>query len=53
MKKNFDIENQSNRDLGRFPANLILTYPENEYILKESITNKQKQIALKWIYENA
>jgi site-specific DNA-methyltransferase (adenine-specific) len=38
---------------GRFPANLILTYPENEYILSESITNEQREKALKWIYENA
>jgi hypothetical protein len=39
--------------LGRFPANLILSWKENEYIIKESITNEQKQKALKWIYENA
>ena len=39
--------------LGRFPANLILSWNENEYIIKESITNEQKQKALKWIYENA
>lgn len=38
---------------GRFPANLILTYPENEYILKSDITLEQKKNALKWIYENA
>ncbi len=38
---------------GRFPANFILTYPENEYMLKEEITIEQKKIALKWIYENA
>ena len=38
---------------GRFPANLILSWNENEYIIKESITNEQKQKALKWIYENA
>lgn len=38
---------------GRFPANLILTFAENEYIIKEEITNEQKQNALKWIYENA
>ena len=38
---------------GRFPANLILSFAENEYIIKESITNEQKQKALKWIYENA
>jgi site-specific DNA-methyltransferase (adenine-specific) len=40
-------------NLGRFPANLILSWNENEYIIKESITNEQKQKALKWIYENA
>lgn len=39
--------------LGRFPANLILSFPENEYIMKEGINNEQKQKALKWIYENA
>ena len=39
--------------LGRFPANLILSFPENEYIIKDDITNEQKQKALKWIYENA
>ena len=38
---------------GRFPANLILSFPENEYIIKDDITNEQKQKALKWIYENA
>jgi site-specific DNA-methyltransferase (adenine-specific) len=38
---------------GRFPANLILTFAENEYIIKDEITNEQKQNALKWIYENA
>lgn len=39
--------------LGRFPANLILSWKENEYIIKDDITNEQKQKALKWIYENA
>jgi len=38
--------------LGRFPANLILTYPENEYILKEELSIEQREKALKWIYEN-
>ena len=38
---------------GRFPANIILSFPENEYIIKDDITNEQKQKALKWIYENA
>jgi len=39
--------------MGRFPANLILSFAENEYIIKDEITNEQKQKALKWIYENA
>lgn len=38
---------------GRFPANLILSFAENEYIIKDDISNEQKQKALKWIYENA
>jgi len=38
---------------GRFPANFILSYPENEYIIREDITLEQKEKALKWIYENA
>ena len=38
---------------GRFPANLILSFAENEYIIRDEITNEQKQKALKWIYENA
>jgi len=38
---------------GRFPANFILSYPENSYIIKESLTIEQKEKALKWIYENA
>lgn len=40
-------------DAGRFPANLILSWNENEYIIKDDITDEQKQKALKWIYENA
>jgi hypothetical protein len=38
--------------IGRFPANLILSYPENEYIIKDTITNEQKEKALNWINEN-
>ena len=48
---NYEEVNQEHE--GRFPANLILSWNENEYIIKESITNEQKQKALKWIYENA
>lgn len=45
--------NSEAHELGRFPANLILSWGENEYIIKESVTNEQKEKALKWIYENA
>jgi hypothetical protein len=39
-------------DAGRFPANLILTYPDKEYILKDIDEDNKKKV-LKWIYENA
>jgi hypothetical protein len=51
--KELDREDYKEKMQGRFPANLILTYPENEYILKSDITLEQKKTALKWIYENA
>ena len=38
---------------GRFPANLILSYPDDEYTLKTGISDEQKQKALRWLYENA
>ena len=37
---------------GRFPANLILTYPEDEYILKEDLTKEQKNEIFQWLQEN-
>ena len=43
----------SHTPTGRFPANLMLSYPENEYIIKEGLTKEKRQKALKWIYENA
>ena len=45
-----DVENTVN---GRFPANLILSWKEDEYILKDNITKEQKENSLRWIYENA
>jgi len=38
---------------GRFPANLILTYPEDEYTLKEDLTKEQKNEIFQWLQENA
>ena len=34
---------------GRFPANLILTYPENEYKLKDNITTDEMRMLADWI----
>jgi site-specific DNA-methyltransferase (adenine-specific) len=39
--------------LGRWPANLILTYPEDEYKLKDSITPQQLAKLAEWMNENA
>ena len=38
--------------LGRFPANLILSWRENEYIMKEGITNEQKEKVCTWLQKN-
>jgi hypothetical protein len=38
---------------GRWPANLILTYPEDEYKLKDSITPQQLAKLAEWMNENA
>ncbi len=37
---------------GRFPANLILSYPENEYICKDNLGKEQKDKLYKWLNEN-
>lgn len=38
---------------GRFPANLILSTPEDEYTLKSNLTPEQREQAKRWLYENA
>lgn len=38
---------------GRWPANLILSYNEDEYELKHSVTPEQRKQLLKWMYENS
>ena len=40
-------------DAGRWPANLILSYNEDEYELKPSVTPEQRKQLLKWMYENS
>jgi hypothetical protein len=37
---------------GRWPANLILTYPEDEYKLRDDITPKQLAKLAEWMNEN-
>jgi hypothetical protein len=39
--------------LGRWPANVILTYPEDEYILKGNVTSEQKRELFQWLQANA
>lgn len=40
-------------NLGRFPANIILSYNESDYQLKENITNEEKREVFRWLSENA
>jgi hypothetical protein len=37
----------------RWPANVILSKPEDEYALKDDITDDQRKELFKWFYENA
>jgi site-specific DNA-methyltransferase (adenine-specific) len=39
--------------VGRWPANVILSKPEDEYALKDDITDDQRKELFKWFYENA
>ncbi len=38
---------------GRYPANVILSYPEDEYILREDVTPEQKKELYRWLSENS
>jgi len=38
---------------GRWPANLILTYPEDEYMLRDDVTPDQLHKLAEWMNENA
>lgn len=37
---------------GRFPANMILGYLEDEYLLKDNISKQDKKKVLEWLSEN-
>ena len=39
--------------VGRFPANVILSYSEDEYELRSGVTAEQRKELLKFLYENA
>lgn len=38
---------------GRWPANVILSYPEDQYELRSNVTPEQQRELFKWLYENA
>ena len=51
--KNDKLTGDYEQPQGRFPANLILSWKEDEYVLKSNISKDQKGNALRWLYENA
>ena len=38
--------------LGRFPANVIISYDENEYVLDDKISKENKKKVMEWLSEN-
>ncbi len=40
------------QDAGRWPANLILSYNEDEFELRSNVTSEQRKQLLLWMYEN-
>jgi len=47
------IEPVASHPQGRFPANLILSYPEDEYELRDDVTPSQLMELARWFDENA
>ena len=45
--------NGANSPQGRFPANFILSYPEDEYELRDDVTPSQLMELARWLDENA
>jgi len=55
-KERFGINGmpQTSRPVGgRWPANLILTYPEDQYVLRDDVTPDQLHKLAEWMNENA
>lgn len=46
------MEEREAETLGRYPANVLLSVPEDEYILKSSVTVEQKRELFRWLHEN-
>ena len=42
------VQNQN----GRFPANVIISYDENEYVLDDKISKENKKKVMEWLSEN-
>ena len=47
-----DRGEQPAHSLGRWPANVILSYPENQYRLRRDVTEEQKRELYRWLSEN-
>ena len=46
------VERMPPSPLGRWPANLILSYNEDEFELRSNVTSEQRKQLLLWMYEN-
>lgn len=46
------FEQNGKVSIGRFPANMILGYLEDEYLLKDNISKQDKKKVLEWLSEN-
>jgi len=47
------LRDRPGEQFGRWPANVILSYPEDEYLLRGDITHEQKTALYRWMSENA
>ena len=46
------VEDYVENQIGRWPANLILSYNEDEFELRSNVTSEQRKQLLLWMYEN-
>ena len=50
--KSSEFQVKPKNDLGRFPANVIISYDENEYVLDDKISKENKKKVMEWLSEN-